>query len=77
MGRVMLIEVAHLKSPGRWKKANVLVNAKSPRDSYPMGQLSSFPFYFSPKVNGMSCYVLFKMATCCHRVPNPYRKSTL
>lgn len=77
MGRVMLIEVAHLKSPGGWKKANALVNTKSPWDSYPMGYISSLPSYFSPKVNRISCYLLFKMATCCHRVPNPYHKSTL
>lgn len=42
-----------------------------------MGQWSFLSFYFSPKVNWINYYLLFKMATCCHRVPSPYHKCTL
>lgn len=65
-----------LNSHGRRKKATALINTESPRDSYPM-----WAIIFSPSLprrfSRISHDLLFKMSTCCHGVPHPYRKSTL
>lgn len=60
-------------------KGKAIINAASSGVSDPRWIIIfTFPLFALPwRLPGISLYLLFKMAACCHWVPGPYRKSTL
>lgn len=69
-GRGMLTEVTHSNSQAEWekKKSTTLFIQKTHVTLSYMGHyLLSLSLYFPLRFNGISHYLLFRTATCCHR----------